>query len=289
VGRINADVSVWLSKCMDQEIAQFEGFVVDCPPTLTVGCDLLLEIRAYLLRSAFPSSLSQGISFANDNSMAGNWRAETTESEEEKKLRERKVSLVRLFRACTLRASMSNDVLKGHQSNEDLGSDAMMEQYGGEDSVLASSAVKKASPKPSSATVKAEIIDITDGVDSERIDPEARRSTTPDVDDGTELNENQIDNVYSKAQLHDTSLPEVEPAEGFALTLRPYQKQALGWMLKMEEKDSSKKKGNDGNSEIDGASRRELSLHPLWEEYRFPVDDERMDLLDTAAPAFYFK
>jgi DNA repair protein RAD5 len=277
VGRINADVAVWLSKCMDQDIAHFEGFVVDCPATLTVGCDLLLEIRAYLLRSAFPQSLSQGISFASRTNNAGNWRAETAESEEEKKLRERKVSLVRLFKACTLRASLSNDVLRGHQASEELGSDAMMEQYGGEENVMApgssnnTPAEKKSSPKPSQENGR---IGAAEGEDAD----------APDVDDGTELSENQLENVYSKAQLHDTSLPEVEPAEEFALTLRPYQKQALGWMLRMEEKKEGQKK----EDESEDASQRALSLHPLWQEYRFPVDEERMDLLDTAAPAFYF-
>lgn len=268
------EVSTWMSKLIDQDIAHFQGFVVDCPPTLTVGCDLLLEIRAYLLKSAFPSSLSQGVSFSNDTGGdARNWRAETAESEEEKKLRERKWSLVRLFKACTLQATITNDVLRSHQANEDLGSEAMMKQYGGENKVLES----KPSPRSTVEKPKVEAIDIT----GEGGEGEQRRSVTPEVDDGTELTENQLDNVYSKAQLHDTSLPEVDPAEGFALTLRPYQKQALGWMLKMEERNPFEKK-QEGTS-------RELSLHPLWEEYRFPVDEDKMDLLDTAAPAFYFK
>lgn len=270
-------------------MASFEGFVVDCPPSLTVGCDLLLEIRAFLQRSAFPDSLSNDVSFANNQGDAANsWRAETAESEEEKRLRERKVSLVRLFRACTLRASISNDILRGHQANEDLGSEAMMEQFGGEEGVLGSAANGVNGTTQSQAKIGSTQ---SSAIEVKEEGNEIRRSTTPDVDDGTELSDNQLDNVYSKAQLHDPSLAEVEPADGFALTLRPYQKQALGWMLKMEEKASKRKevKKPNSSSSDDAAATRELSLHPLWQEYRFPVDEEKMDLLDTAAGAFYFK
>lgn len=277
MGRIPSDISVWMSKVMDHDVAHFEGFVVDCPSSLTVGCDLLLEIKvrllmqlrcrhlftlssqAYILRSAFPESLSEGISFKDGPDALNGWGSETAESADEKRLRERKVSLVRLFRACTLRPSLSNDILKSHRSSENLDSEAMMEQYG---DVLGS---QKPSPKPTSHPPISEGTIEVDGEEQEE-------------NDGTEMDDVQLENVYSKAQLHDSSLPEVEPADGFALTLRPYQKQALGWMLKMEE-PQGKKKNKDS---------REQSLHPLWEEYRFPVDDERMDLLDTATGTFYF-
>ena len=42
------------------------------------------------------------------------------------------------------------------------------------------------------------------------------------------------------------------------MDLRPYQKQALHWML-------TKEKGEKNN--------REPSLHPLWEEYTWPLKD----------------
>lgn len=263
VGRIPTDVSVWMSKVMDNDAACFEGIVVDCPPVLTVGCDLLLDIRAYLLRNAFAASPDGELSFGNrasEDVPASVWGSETAESEDEKRLRERKMSLVRLFRACTLRPSKSNAILNGHRSTENLDADAMMEQYGGASEVLESKkTVLKASPAPGQQ-------------------PTDSRSSTPEADDGTELTDNQLDSVYNRAQLHDSGLPEIEPAEGFALTLRPYQKQALGWMLKMEERPKrGKSQGRDSSG-----------LHPLWEEYIFPVDDEKMDLLDTATSTFYF-
>jgi DNA repair protein RAD5 len=49
-----------------------------------------------------------------------------------------------------------------------------------------------------------------------------------------------------------------EPADTFALSLRPYQRQALHWMLSKEKNESN---------------NREQSLHPLWEEYTWPLKD----------------
>lgn len=45
VGRLPQEVASWVSKLIDLDIAEFEGYVVDCPPSLTVGCDILLDIK----------------------------------------------------------------------------------------------------------------------------------------------------------------------------------------------------------------------------------------------------
>ena len=45
VGRLPTEVAIWVSKLMDLDIAEFEGHVIDCPPSLTVGCDVLLDIK----------------------------------------------------------------------------------------------------------------------------------------------------------------------------------------------------------------------------------------------------
>lgn len=43
------------------------------------------------------------------------------------------------------------------------------------------------------------------------------------------------------------------------MTLRPYQKQALHWLL---------------NKEKNLRERQDMSIHPLWEEYLWPTRDE---------------
>lgn len=59
------------------------------------------------------------------------------------------------------------------------------------------------------------------------------------------------------------------------MTLRPYQKQALHWMLGKEKNEKSK--------------RSEVSMHPLWEEYTWPVKDfDDKDVPRVAEqPCFY--
>ncbi|PGH11872.1 hypothetical protein AJ80_06937 [Polytolypa hystricis UAMH7299] len=97
---------------------------------------------------------------------------------------------------------------------------------------------------------------------------QARKVATPqnkdggdsseDGEEGEKLEEDQLDTLYKKAQSFDFSTPEAQPASSFVLELRKYQKQALHWML-----------GKEKNFKPE----REASMHPLWEEYVWPVKD----------------
>ncbi|KAK5277125.1 DNA helicase rad5, partial [Exophiala xenobiotica] len=85
--------------------------------------------------------------------------------------------------------------------------------------------------------------------------------STPNSDEeeeGEELEEDQLDALYQKAQSFDFNTPEAEPVSTFALDLRKYQKQALHWML---------------GKERDEQSSKQQSMHPLWEEYTWPTKD----------------
>ena len=86
-------------------------------------------------------------------------------------------------------------------------------------------------------------------------------SSTPEdeAEEGKELEQDQLDALYKKAQSFDFNTPEAEPPDSFAMTLRPYQKQSLYWMIS-KEKDRILR---------DGA----VSMHPLWEEYTWPAKD----------------
>lgn len=50
VGRFPVDVGGWMARLVDEDIVEFDGSVVDCPPTLSVGCDILLEVRVRVAR-----------------------------------------------------------------------------------------------------------------------------------------------------------------------------------------------------------------------------------------------
>ncbi|KAF2008369.1 DNA repair protein-like protein rad5 [Aaosphaeria arxii CBS 175.79] len=78
-------------------------------------------------------------------------------------------------------------------------------------------------------------------------------------EEGEELEQDQLDSLYKKAQSFDFNTPTLEPASTFSMDLRKYQKQALHWMV--------------GKERDEAAENRELSMHPLWEEYVWPTQD----------------
>ncbi len=296
VGRLPLEVATWMSKLIDAGIADFEGVVVDCPASLTVGCDILLQVKAYIRFDAFFLSLTALANGGFDEQNDG-LRPETAESEIEKSLRERKISLVRMFRVCDLKPSLSNSILKAHKAVDDFSSDAMLDQYGGDvaTSVQAGAAEPASSP---SAPIDVdsssdEAAAVEGGIVTQLQEAQQQTDGDADVDenDGTELNLNQLDEVYRKAQANDAHLPEVEPPDTFLLTLRPYQKQALGWMKNMEKAPGPSSQQQDEASQAN-AGERSVSLHPLWEEYEFPLDydqpeaNERLVLSPTRM--FYF-
>ncbi|CAD6892456.1 unnamed protein product [Tilletia caries] len=343
VGRLPAEVASWASKLLDMDIVSFDGTVIDCPDMLTVGCDMLLQVKAYITASAFTNAIQLS---GGDDPQPASFRNEAAESTDEKMLRERKAGLVRLFRTCGLKPSLSNRILKSHRANQDFESGSMLDHYGNEASTAGlggkgSQRVKKevglggASGQASSSSKMRGrdasspiVVDDDDDDDEEAskninnsngknrvldldaptstpsppadedepvIDPELLNTATQSApidgpEDGTEIARTQMNEVYSRAQAHDASLPEVDPPGSFGLELRPYQKQALGWMVAMERSLRDREEGEEGE-EVGGMGQREASLHPLWEQYEFPLDTENAasseELLLSSQRHFY--
>lgn len=290
VGRLPTEVAVWVSKLIDLDIAAFEGYVVDCPPVLSVGCDILLDIKAYLKREAFPASDDVRRSRNTRNDPAKNFFEETAETASEKELRQRKSALIRLFKACDLRPTQSNEILRQHAEDGQFNSSSMLDHFGGKEALRSSRSPTpgKSKPSPAPASSAAAAAAAAGASASNAIAIDGNGESTPlgdggdagqDVNDGTEMEADQLSAVYSKAQQHDVDLPEEEPPDTFALTLRPYQKQALGWMKNME-KPASLRQGREGQ-------RTDASLHPLWQEYAFPASEgDNGDKADQGS--FYF-
>ncbi|KDN45911.1 hypothetical protein K437DRAFT_223989 [Tilletiaria anomala UBC 951] len=301
VGRIHQEYARSLSRLIDQEIATFEASVVICPEVLTTGVDMVLQVKAYLRADLFTydSALkARGIDPDGDEPVFAGW-SEGKETPMEKRLRERKVSLLRLFNRCDLKPVRSSNVLeKQYKSKGDLlGSENAIKLDGGSVEAKVAPRKKSISP-PNSVTQNAanlrageqqtqsssQTVDLTEDDDVSSSTMMCAKEETAEGDapaDGTEIEEGELDRVYKKAQAFDRDLLEVDPPDTFALSLRPYQKQALGWMQSMERKD-----------EGEGDDARELSLHPLWEEYVFPVDDTdpiaTSALLESTQRSFYF-
>ncbi|KAJ6144842.1 DNA repair protein rad5 [Penicillium chermesinum] len=151
---------------------------------------------------------------------------EEKESTEEKNLRLRQVALVKLFAAIDMKPTSINPTTEKHKREGLLRAAEMAEQY--------------------------------DGAKKERTKSNKDTEESSEEDDTQELEQDQLDALYQKAQSFDFSMPEAEPAPTFRLSLRKYQKQALHWML---------------SKEMDKKQVRERSMHPLWEEYTWPTKD----------------
>ncbi|KAI1658260.1 SNF2 family N-terminal domain-containing protein [Daldinia decipiens] len=236
IGRLAKDTANWISSLMDQKVCRFEGSCVYAPERLRTNDTVFLQLRCFLMRSAF-----QNTGFLmSDNRSTGLF--EEKETHEERDLRLRQVALVRLFQEINLAPSRGNAAAARSARQNLLGAAEIAEKKSND----VSRPTNPGSSPPSE-----------------------------DAEDGQELEQDQLDALYRKAQSFDFNTPEAEPAESFDMTLRPYQKQSLYWMLAKER---------DRKNEVRGAS-----MHPLWEEYSWPtkdVDDQEVTQVD-GQPNFY--
>jgi DNA repair protein RAD5 len=224
VGRLPRECANWVSTLIDQKVCKFDGTCVYAPERIRTNDTIFLQLRCSLLRTAFDNA---GFKLP-DNRTTGLF--EEKETSEEKELRLRQVALVKLFEEVSLLPSRTSDTTEKHKREGLLQAAEIAEQY------------ENQKPKNGDA-------------------PDTGSSSTPseEVEDGKELEQDQLDALYKKAQSFDFNAPAAEPAETFAMSLRHYQKQALHWMMS-KEKDEK-----DGH--------REVSMHPLWEEYAWPIKD----------------
>jgi DNA repair protein RAD5 len=230
VGRLENDNAGWISTLLDQRICHFEGSCVFAPDRIRTNDTIYLQIRCYLLRFAFESI---NLAKAEDsNRKTGIFEAK--ESNEERELRLRQVAFVRLLNEINLQPARVND------ESEKRKRQGLLQAAENAELRSEKAPVEKRAPLPGPANP----------------------DSTPPADEneeGEELQQDQLDALYKKAQTFDFDTPEGEPPETFALTLRKYQKQALYWMVS-KEKDQK-------------IENREESLHPLWDEYVWPVKD----------------
>lgn len=235
-GRLSNDTASWVSTLIDQKICKFEGSCVYAPERLRTNDTVFLQLRCSLIRTAFSARRFQVAPNRKTNVF------EQEESSEERDLRLRQVALVRLFQEINLVPTKGNATSAKDQRQGLLDAAELAE--------------KKPLKPPDSET--------------------SGTSTPPEeAEDGRELEQDQLDTLYKKAQTFDFNTPEAEPTDSFAMTLRPYQKQSLYWMMTKEK--------NESNED------RETSMNPLWEEYTWPTQDHDDKELPQVVnqPTFY--
>ncbi|KFY15692.1 hypothetical protein V492_01808, partial [Pseudogymnoascus sp. VKM F-4246] len=223
VGRLSRETANWVSTLIDQQVCSFEGVCVYAPDRVRTNDTIFLQLRCMLLKSAFEN---KGFK-PPDNRTTGLF--EEKETSEEKDLRLRQVALVKLLVEVNLLPSRTSETTTKHKRQGLLQAAEVAEQY-----------EKEAAKK-------------------EKSDGEPGSSPSSDTEEGKELEQDQLDTLYRKAQSFDFSAPEAEPADTFSMDLRPYQKQALHWMMAKEKDEREENK--------------EVSMHPLWEEYVWPMKD----------------
>ena len=233
VGRLPRETANWVSTLIDQKVCKFEGTCVYVPEILRTNDTVFLQLRCSLLKTAFDN-----VGFElPDNRKTGVF--EEKETSEEKELRLRQVALVKLFEEVNLLPSKTSATTEKHKRQGLLQAAEVAEQYENQQARKDQPAENGGSSPPSE-----------------------------EAEEGKEVEQDQLDTLYKKAQSFDFNAEAAEPAETFAMDLRHYQKQALHWMMSKEKDEKSEK--------------REISIHPLWEEYAWPTKD--MD--DKAVPQF---
>ncbi|KAI4694326.1 hypothetical protein J4E81_006542 [Alternaria sp. BMP 2799] len=231
VGRLDNDSAAWVSVLLDQKVCSFDGSVVYTPDKIRTGDTIYLQLRAFFVRAAFDSR-----KFAKpDNNREINL-FEEKESSDERDLRLRQVGLVKLFDNINLQPTRENEETAKHKRQGLLQAAESEEKKGDK-------------PKPKNGT---------SSTPATSTNPTS--SPPPDeAEEGEELEQDQLDSLYKKAQSFDFDTPTMEPASTFRMDLRKYQKQALFWMVSKERNESIEDK--------------ETSMHPLWEEYQWPTHD----------------
>lgn len=228
IGRLPQDIALWVSTLMDQKVCRFDGTCVFSPDRVRVNDTIYLQLRCSLLKGAFEAG---GFMKPEDNNRSTGI-FEEKETSAEKDLRLRQVALVKLFDEVNLHPSRINEKTARHKREGILQAAEIAEQYNKE----------KDSKKPKPPQ-----------------EPNSSPPADDEAEDGKELEQDQLDSLYKKAQSFDFDTPTREPADTFSMDLRKYQKQALHWMMSKEKDEKSDKK--------------ELSMHPLWEEYSWPIKD----------------
>ena len=241
VGRLENESAAWVSTLIDQKTCFFEGRCVYAPERLRTSETIYLQLRCYLLPSAFEKNL-----FSKVDKHQGRY-LEIQENQDERELRLRQIALVKLFEAISLLPSRGSSATNARNRRGLL------------------QAAETGDQGDSKTSTKSQTHAAAGG------------STPPseEAEEGQELEQDQLDSLYKKAQSFDFNTPELHPADSFAMSLRKYQKQALHWMV-----------GKEKDAEF---QHRQASMHPLWEEYQWPVQDVDGAELSVVAeqPAFY--
>jgi DNA repair protein RAD5 len=179
-------------------IIEFRGStIVDVPPNLKTGLDIVVSLSVYILAKAFkPPNNRQEADYKKPMFDEG------AETAEERELRERKQSLLKLFDTVNLRPVRGSGVL-GKKKATELSHDEVLK--------MAEVLTQSQTPQPKPQGVRKEIVG-----DGEEVE----------VEPGEDLNENQLTMIYNRCS--NTTLPSLGRTD-VVVGLNSTTKQWLRW------------------------------------------------------------
>lgn len=182
-------------------IIEFRGStVVDVPPNLKTGLDIVVSLSAYVLAKAFKSSNVRKDSNDHKRPMLD----EGAETADEQELRERKQALLKLFDAVNLRPVRGSGVL-GKKNDAELSQDDILK--------MAEVSTQLPTPKPKPQSVRKEIVG-----DGEEVE----------VDPGEDLDEGQLTMIYNRyIDISLSLLRGIDSVAELSSTIKPW----LRWIL----------------------------------------------------------
>lgn len=183
---------------------------------------IVLTIRVYIKRSAFSSAQSAvdltlaetpkkpGVKPEKPKKQRPGVVDETKDTDAEAILRGRKVAINRLFDKLRLKPVQSDNLLKKHRKKGKLQSKrALLEHYDG-----------KAEKKVKADFADDDEIKGKSTTKTKGKGKEDQGKTEAEEEEGTEMTGDQVNEVYARAVQKEMDLPEMDPPDTFALTLR---------------------------------------------------------------------
>ncbi|MBW0503487.1 hypothetical protein O181_043202 [Austropuccinia psidii MF-1] len=242
--RLNQKFAKWVVRLLDQKLFHFDGTLMFPPSMPRVGDSVHFYLKAYICRSAFVS-LSEKVFgpitvTSSNQAKTPNFFNKLDDKEDKDRL-DRQQAINQLFATIGLLPSLAHPHSAGQTTQ----------------------------PRPNDkqdAKLKTKDLSSKNGT--------SQVVTIVDSDTEDSIGQENIDLVYQKAAAHDMRLELQSPCEGFELALRPYQRQGLSWLMKMEGKHED--------------ARENVSIHPLWEEYLFPQVDDKLDSSTDTTIHFYY-
>ncbi|SCU96936.1 LAME_0F17942g1_1 [Lachancea meyersii CBS 8951] len=258
VGRVPEEVAMVLFPLLDTDELDFEATMIYCNNRrLSVGDSFIIQLDCFLTSVVFETDVN-GSSKAKpaQNFEKPGYVTNVVESEEELRLKSRRLALLSLFDQVQLRP-----VVTGPDET------------------------------PESTPEVTEVIDL-DGGDIENHATVEKDLIQPSQIQEDVLNVNQLKSLYKATLSMESSkhLPETVPdPEVFKLDLRRYQKQGLTWLLRREREFDEASNSGSSLEDVEGSM-----MNPLWKQFKWPKDlswtaqKTQTDLSDTQHDEEFF-